>query len=344
MKKVCFLTNNWNQLGGIERVISVLSIGFSKKENIQLTLLSLHSQAGKNSFFQLSEGTKCIHANCPLNEKPDNYLVKFFSENVFDDLVTFHAGTALIVSRIINKIKPIKWIATEHCDPLNYTWKRRLLNLYAYSKADFLVVLTDQTAEYYRKRLLRKITVIPNPVSFTCAESCHYSSKTILAVGRIEMVKRFDLLVKAFNSLTEKYPDWKLRIIGSGSQFEQLKQEADKSANIELLGSRDDIKELMLDASFLVISSQYEGFSLVAIEALECGLPIVSTPLPSIRAITQGYNTVKFAASNDWKSLAGKMEELICNPSLIQKMGIDAKACAKRYSLNNILHRWEEIL
>ncbi len=330
-------------MGGIERVISLLSKGFSVEQDIQLTLLSMYSKPGDCGIFSLSEKTELVHLGCPVNEKPDKRLLNFFATNRFDDLVTFHPGIAMIISRIINRIRPVRWIATEHNDPFNYTWKRRLLNLYVYRTADVFVLLTERNAEYYRRRMLRNTAVIPNPVSFVCNDQSDYP-KNIIAVGRIEEIKRFDLIIKAFGSIENTYPDWKLRIVGIGTCFDRLVNESKEYKNIVFLGQRVDIKELMLDSSFLVISSQYEGFPLVALEALECGLPIVSTDLPAIKHITKGYNAATFAPHNDWKSLAGKMEELICSPSLIRRMGKEAKACAKQYSLENVVMHWKNIL
>lgn len=343
MKKVCFLTNNINQLGGIERVISLLCEGFSRNADINLTIVSLHSNPIDHSFFPISENTFCVHANIPLDQKYDDYLIGYFRKKRFDDLVTFHAGVALVVSRIIDKIKLIQWIVTEHSYPRSYTWKRRLLNQYVYRKADRLVVLTDEIADYYRKRFMPNVTVIPNPVSFISNDLSRYSHN-VLAVGRIEEVKRFDLLVEAYGSIANKYPDWKLRIVGGGSQFDKLKQQSEPYNNIELLGSRKDIKELMLDSSFLVISSQFEAFSMVALEAMECGLPIVSTQLPSIYFITKGYNAAIYVDLDNYDDFTDKIEQLMSNPSLIHKMGLEAKECAKQYHLDNILNYWNEIL
>ena len=343
MKKVCFLTNNINQCGGIERLISTLSMSFSQDSEIGLTILSLHSKANSISYFPLAEKTRCIHADWPLGKAPDNYLVSYFTENRFDDLVTFHPGISLTISRIIKKIKPIRWIVTEHNDPNYYTWKRKLLNLYAYHKADCLVVLTDTAADYYRRKLIKNVVIIPNPVSFICDEPKRVT-KQVLAVGRIEAVKHFDLLEEAFGSRENKYPDWNLCIVGGGSEFEKLEQLASKYTNIKLLGQRSDVQELMLESSFMVISSQYEGFSLVAIEALECGLPIISMELPSIRFITKHYNCCLFAKQNDYSSLAEKIEQLINDPTLNNVMSSEAKECAKQYHPDNIFNMWKVLL
>ena len=343
MKKVCFLTNNINQVGGIERLISLLSYGFLQMNEVSLTILSLYSNPSDHSYFAISNKTSCIHANLPLNQHVDDYLIRFFHNNPFDDLVTFHSGIALVVARIIRKIKPIRWIATEHNYPGAYTRKRRLLNLFVYRKTDCFVVLTDEIADYYRSRFIRNIMVIPNPVSFIVHESNSYPHN-IIAVGRVEEIKRYDLLVKAFGNIEDKFPDWKLRIVGGGTQFDFLAQKAQEYKNIELLGPGKDIKELMLDSSFLVISSQFEAFPLVALEAMECGLPIISTQLPSLKFMTRGYDTVIYVDRNDCNDFSEKMERLMSNPSLVRNMGTEAKECAKQYHIDNILKYWNAIL
>lgn len=343
MKRICMLTNNINQLGGIERVISLLCQGFREDDSIELTILSLYSKPGTTSFFQLSDKVKCVHAGFSVNSKPIRFLIDFFKKNSTEVLITFHPDIALMVAGIKPFFKSIKWIATEHSQPPQYTWKRRLLNLIAFRRADRFVVLTDDIADYYVKRHVHNTMVIPNAVSFVCEKPSNYSTN-ILAVGRIEEVKRFDLLVKAFGSIGKKYPEWKLKIAGSGTQFEKMREEAKQFDNIELLGSRKDIKDLMLNSSFLAISSQYESFPLMALEALECGLPIVSTELPPIHSITKGYNAAIFAKQNDWKDIADKLEGLINNPSLVRQMGTEAKECAKQYHIENIMRYWKDII
>ena len=337
------LTNNINQLGGIERVISLLCQGFKEDDSIDLTILSLYSKPGTPGFFKLPNKVKCVHAGFSVNARPIRFLIDFLKKNNTDVLITFHPDIALMVAGIKPFFRSINWIATEHSQPSQYTWKRSLLNLLAFRKADRFVVLTEDAKDFYLKRHIQNTMVIPNPVSFTCDRLSNYSTN-ILAVGRIETIKRFDLLIKAFGSIEKKYPDWKLRIAGSGTQFDELMKEAKQYDNVELLGSRRDVKDLMLKSSFLVISSQSESFCLSAIEALECGLPIVSTELTSIRSITTGYNVAVFAYQNDWKDLADKIEGLINNPSLVRKMGVEAKECAKQYHIENIMRYWMKII
>ena len=165
-----------------------------------------------------------------------------------------------------------------------------------------------------------------------------------MAVGRVEEVKNYDLLVKAFGSIEDKYPDWTLRIAGDGSCFDKIKKEANNFAHIELLGRRKEVKDLMLDSSFLVISSRYEAFPLVAIEALECGLPLVSTQLPSIHSMTDGFHAVLYANQNDVQDLADKMEKMITDEELVRNMGNEAKKCAEQYHIDNIFTQWKAII
>ena len=329
-------------MGGIEKIISLFSYECENEEELSLTVLSLYSKPGGKVYFELSDDTECKHAGCSLGSKVDRFLIDYFRNNAYDVLITFHPDIALTIALIKNKINPIRWIATEHSYPMMYTWKRRLLNIFAYSRAEKLVVLTDQVAKYYRKRMVKTL-VIPNPVSFICDGTSSYP-KRILAVGRVEEVKNYDLLVKAFGSIEDKYPDWTLRIVGDGSCFDKIKKEADNFAHIELLGRRKEVKDLMLDSSFLVISSRYEAFPLVAIEALECGLPLVSTQLPSIHSMTDGFHAVLYANQNDMQDLADKMEKMITDEELVRNMGNEAKKCAEQYHIDNIFTQWKAII
>ena len=342
MKKVCYLTNCITNLGGIERVISTHSFAFEKDGTIDLTILSLNSKPGQNSSFQFSPSTKIIHCGFPFESNCDDFLIDFFQKNKFDTLVTFHSPIAHTVARLRKKLPPMRLVMTEHCSPRDYTWKRQLLNLYVYRKADKFVVLINDSARYYRRFGFRGVLVVPNPVSFT-SDKCSDYNKVILAVGRIEEVKRYDLLVEAFGRIADKYPDWTLRIVGHGTQQETVRKLAEPYKNIEFQNFSDDVKSLMLDASFLAISSTFEGFPMVAVEALECGLPIVSTKLPAIASMTQGTNSALFAEQNDPADLADKIEQLILDPGLVREMGRQAKQCALQYRPEVIVERWKEI-
>lgn len=221
-----------------------------------------------------------------------------------------------------------------------------MLNLIVYAGADKLVVLTESAKKYYTNRLIFHTYVIPNALSFETDERSNVFAKKIIAIGRLERVKRFDLLIEAFSKIAYKNPDWTLELVGDGTQKIPL-QEMVSSHRLEnqihFWGYQRNVQELMLGASFCVISSEYEGFSLVALEALECGLPLLSVDLPAIREIVGQYNAALFVPQGRADELANKMQQLIDHPKELQILAGKAKKCAENYHISLVSKYWESL-
>ena len=105
--------------------------------------------------------------------------------------------------------------------------------------------------------------------------------KTVLAVGRLHEVKRFDLLVRLFAALHTQFPDWKLRIVGDGEERGKLEatiRELHAEDYVNLTGKKDaaGVEEEMLRAAVFAMTSRSEGFPFVLLEAQSCGLPVVA--------------------------------------------------------------------
>ena len=344
MKRIVMLTNDINQFGGIETVISTLCSFFVNRD-MSVTILSLYSDKPYRKVSKVDSKLEIIHLGVSNNKIDKTKLIEFFSNYMFDILITFHPTIALTVSRIIRHFPRILWIATEHSDPSFYTWKRILLNVYAYRRAHKLVVPNNNIKEYYSKFCLNNIEVIPNTISFQTDQFAKYNNKRIIAVGRIENVKRFDRIVKAFQMIEDQFPEWELEIVGSGTQLEYLKSLAEESDSdqIHFLGYRTDIKELMLASSFLAVSSATESFCLAALEGMECGLPVVATDLPSVREINNQNNAVLFSQQDDINQFSKNMKLLMKNEKLICEMGKNAKQCAKRYHPDQVCEKWIQL-
>lgn len=339
--EICFLTNNINQGGGIERVIKVLSDYFADK--YRLSILSIYSN-GTHTAFEFSDDVEIIHAGVGMGEGFKIFLNDFLDSREYDILFTFHPTVALEFVTVYKNFPNLKWIATEHSSQYEYTWKRRLLNQIVYRHADRLVLLTDQARKYYNHRLLFNTTVIPNPLSFETKKKSDGSNKTIIAVGRLEKVKGFDFLIHAFAKIADFNSEWKLKIVGIGSEKENLQtivNEYNLKKQVEFCGFQRNIEPFLLEASFLAISSQSEGFCLVATEAMECGLSILSVELPSVKEIEGDGNFVSWVEQGNIEEYAKKMQQLIDNPESLVIKGNEAKRYAQRYSIVEIGKQWE---
>lgn len=351
MNSICkqsigFLTNNINQFGGIERVISILSHFFAVEEGWNVSIISLYTSETSPAF-EIANNIAIIHANLHLGDDIKPYLCDHLKKHQYSTILTFHPTIGLEYMRIKRKFPSVQWIATEHSSPFDYTWKRKILNLVTYASADKLVVLTNFSSHYYKSHLISHTFVIPNASPFEVEETSSVLSKRIVAVGRLETVKRFDLLISAFSLIAHDYPEWILEIVGDGSQKQNLMDLVhanDMDDQVIFDGYRSDIKDIMLDASLAAVSSNYEGFSLVALEALECGLPIVSVDLPSIREIVSGYDAAIFSPVGNAPLLAQNIRNLIDDPQRLKHMSSEAKQCAKKYHISQIGKKWVELL
>lgn len=217
-----------------------------------------------------------------------------------------------------------------------------------YRKVDLMIILTNGDAQYWRK-VTSHIHVIPNPLtsfpSSLTPNSSPLHSHRIIAVGRITPQKRMDRLVDAFALFADKYPQWSVDIFGEGECHQSLQQQIDGlklSERIHILPPTRQIFEEYQSSSFFVLSSDYEGFGLVIIEAMFCGLPVVSTDCsfgPS-EIIEDGKTGL--LAKMDVADLAIKMEWMITHKAERGQMGLNARIAAANYSQEVVMPRWEE--
>lgn len=159
------------------------------------------------------------------------------------------------------------------------TWMRN----YMYSKFKCVVTLTDKDRAKFQGRGIDAVTV-PNMSSFPLRSHIAkgvLESRKVLAVGRLEDQKGFDLLQLSWVDVSRRLPDWKLDIFGQGYRREVLLRQCHE------LGLEDSVTFKGYssaipweDYAFMVVSSRFEGFSLVIVEALSHGLPVVSYDCP----------------------------------------------------------------
>ncbi len=213
---------------------------------------------------------------------------------------------------------------------------------YYASKYDHIVLLTEKDKQLWGGD--KRFTVIPNPLSFLSNHSAKLESKVIVAMGRYIAQKGFDLLIQAFSLLKDEFKDWKLLIYGEGQDrvfLQQLINKLSLQENIILKKNTSDIEEIMSETSLFVLPSRYEGFGLVLIEAMECGVPCVAFdcecgPSEIIKDNEDGF----LVKTGDIKELVYKMKQLMENEELRKSMGKSAKKNVTRYYPDVIMGKW----
>jgi glycosyltransferase involved in cell wall biosynthesis len=210
-------------------------------------------------------------------------------------------------------------------------------------KFDRVVALTQEDVETNWKGR-KNVCAIPNPTRFQPEIPSRLSEKRVLAIGRLSPEKNFASLVRAYTHVAKCFPDWRLDIYGEGPESVSLLSEIERrglSDAIHLKGNSPDVEKEMLSSSLLVASSRYEGFSLVIVEALSCGLPVVSYSCPygPSAIITEGDNGF-LVPVDDEKMLAERICQLIADEKLRQRMGAAAFEHAQKYSKDAVLQEW----
>ena len=209
---------------------------------------------------------------------------------------------------------------------------------------DKFVVLTNEDRGYWGD--LPNIEVIPNAAMFVADRYSDVSTKRVIAVGRLDYQKGFDRLIQAWEIVYKsgKYNDWRLDIFGQGEWKDMLLRMIDeKGLNGSAFINRPtkNIGREYADSAMLVMSSNYEGFGMVLVEAMSCGLPVVSFdckcgPKDIIR---DGENGL-IIPNGDIKALAEGMMRLMENNDIRKSMSLNARKIVDTYSEKTVMDIW----
>ncbi|WP_215457166.1 glycosyltransferase family 4 protein [Streptomyces sp. ATCC 21386] len=239
-------------------------------------------------------------------------------------------------------------IAQEHLRHDAHTKQLRKVLARHYRTLDAVVTTTRADAAVYRARMKLpgvRVMSVPNIVPEAQVAPSDVTAPVIAAAGRLARGKRFDLLLEAFARVAAKEPDWQLRIYGGGKQQERLEslvQELHLTDRAHLMGPHTPIEEEFARASIVVSASDAESFGMTLVEAMRCGVPVVSTdcPLGPAEIITDGVDG-RLVPVDDPHALAEAILDLAADPSLRRAMGRAALASAHRYDPAPIVTKYE---
>ncbi len=193
----------------------------------------------------------------------------------------------------------------------------------------------------------RSIEVIPNTLSFKVDKIANYPSKKVIAVGRFEYVKNFSELIDIWAKVHKEYPDWQLELVGHGPYWDAIQQKV-KALGLEqsiiLFGISGNVVERLSQASVYVLTSHFEGFGMVLIEAQAVGLPIVSYACPSRpRDIVTDGKDGYLVPLYDKETFAQKLMTLMESENLRRQMGSAAKQASQRFELDTVMQKWVKL-
>lgn len=276
------------------------------------------------------------------SSRPDVVISFVDVTNMLTILATLRLGVPVIVSERTNpRTHPIGWF-------------RGILRHLLYPRADAVIVQTEEVRRWTERFIRREaVYVIPNPVALPTnrVNRAVYSvsaARTIMAMGRLEHTKGFDLLIQAFALCAAKYPACSLVILGEGNEREELMaltRELGLAGRVSMPGSVRDPLKLLHQADIFVLSSRYEGFPNALLEAMACGLPVVSFDCPTgpRNIISDGVDGV-LIPPEDVQALATAMKRLLSDEAKRRCLASRAVEVAERFGVEKVMGMWEAAL
>jgi len=207
---------------------------------------------------------------------------------------------------------------------------------------DALVVLTKQQISDWPAEVPKY--AIPNALPFYPESVSTCENKRAIIVGRYTEAKGYDYMVEAWRIVHSKHPEWTIHTFAMGEDEERIKKKIQSyglQETIIMNPPTDNIMEEYLKSSICVVSSVFEGFSMVLIEAMACGLPCVSFDCPhGPRAIIKDGEDGYLIEYLNVQALADGICKLIEDKELRKEMGRKGRLNVLRFSRDTVMQQW----
>jgi glycosyltransferase involved in cell wall biosynthesis len=353
--------------GGLERVITFKANYFASL-GYDVTIIT-SEQSGKPDSFEVSQKVKRIDLDVafdyPYNQsllmKLIKYPVRYYLFRKRFKRTLLASRPDITISTLRREMNFLPYMndgsvkigefhvtrnsyGMESTNPLkkliNERWQKNFLkNMSAFSR---IVLLTHEEQELWPE--LRNTVVIPNPILTRPGEQSDTKAKIVIAAGRYAEQKGFDLLIKAWEVVFRKHPDWQLHIYGDGGLRESLQKQIDDAGMTKvciLKHNTPNIEQKYSASSIYALSSRFEGFGMVLIEAMSCGLPLVSFDCACgpKDIITPGEDGILVKCFNT-EEMGEAINSLIEDDEKRKVMGENAYRNSSRYKMENISKLW----
>ncbi|MBQ0019203.1 MAG: glycosyltransferase family 4 protein [Bacteroidales bacterium] len=372
--KIVYIYTAILEVGGVDRILTQKANYLAEKMGHEVYVIT-DSQAGKPTTFPLSPLVKHIDLDVDFDQQYRHglllrtwyyfTLMREYKKRLKAKLMELRPDvTITVLGREMDFLMKIKdgsrkvgesHIAKQFCRNFHLLeqrsfpypmiarhWRRKQEK--AVAKLDELVLLTEHDRESWQDA--KEGVVIPNAVAFYPNESSTLNRKRCITVGRFTEQKGYDLLIQAWSLVAKKHPDWVIDCYGQGdkSHFQKLIEEQGLQQQVRLHEASATIMQEYLDSSIYVMSSRFEGFGLVLVEAMACGVPCVSFDCPHGPSdiITDGEDGL-LVKHLDVEALAQSICKMIENEEMRKAMGAAAKRNVARYKEECIMQRWEEL-
>lgn len=369
--KLMFCMKNLSYSGGIERVIANRITALLEEDSYEIIIVTTDQKKNEENFYKISNLVKIIHLEINYKDiQSEKFLYRVFK---FKKKQKIHSKKMKEVLKEINpdiimslgfedkwilpKIKGESKLILEHHSEKNHLLK--LHNTIIYQLKDyyqlwkekkmigiydkFLVLTQEDKKQWGDKR----VEVIPNFLTFFPEEKAELENQKVISVGRLSYEKGYDMLIDIWNIVYQKHPKWILEIYGEGNEKVFLEKKI-KNLNLEnvikLKGVTKNIKDKYLSSSIYIMSSRFEGFGMVLIEAMSCGLPVISFDCPcGPKDIIENNEDGFICKFNNIEDMAQKLIYLIENKEIRKRMGAKARENSLKFTKEKIIKEWKKI-
>lgn len=372
--KICYCTPALYSAGGVERVVTTKANYFVEHFGYEVTIIVTEGN-GDHSFFHLSQRVEVINLglafedlwNKPFFKKLILYFQKqrLYKKLLKRELLRIKPDiTISTLRREINFINDIQdgscKIGELHLSRYSYRgiedddsshlkrlfsrwWKKDIIS--RLRSLDKFVVLTNSAVRDWPE--LDNVRMIPDPLSIDGFCQNRPEIKRIISIGRYSNEKGYDLLLRIWSIVEKECVDWQLDIYGMGDPTPYVKMVDDLSIDqrrCHLKSSLVNVESEYINSSIFVHPSRSEGFGLVIVEAMACGLPVVSFDCENgpRSIISDGVDGFLVPAFNI-RFFADRVIRLIKDVNLRIQMGGNGRLKSKQYAIENIALQWKSL-
>ncbi|OMQ23062.1 glycosyltransferase [Serratia oryzae] len=359
-KNICFFLTDLSDPGGVQRVVVELANFMSRYNNITIISVYANIKDGEPSYpYDISDRVKVVYLVKKSGSggkviKQINCLLKviFFSVTIkkykFDYIIS-QGMDSVIWSSIGAVLSRAKYICCDHTSyfrkPLWARIGRRLSLLLSHQ----IVVLTALDKSQWNSK---KVTTISNPIPVddnVCIEPLSFRQKNIIAIGRLVEVKGFIRLLDIWKSVVDSGSNnnYSLRIIGEGPMRAMLDNYIIKNSikNVTISDFTKDINEVYKNARLLLVTSFFEGFSMVLIEAMYYGVPAIAFDVHSgPREIIYNNETGFLVEDGNIGKFVDLLSAVLNDESTLEYMSYNARLRVNKYRIDEVCNKWGEIM
>lgn len=356
--KICILTEYLSYIGGGERVYCIWANLLAEKLGHDITVASFED--AQTTFYELSPLVKVKSLRLrsykyyafPLKRriqmflcarKDLNCLNDYFKKEKFDVIIGVATNISLLLSLV--KCKSIK-IGTEHTEYHGAAFYLRPFRRFLYHKLNCVTSLTRADKTLF-EAFCSKVVVMPNPLSITVEKKAELQTCKLVTIGSLSPQKDQETMIRIAEKIFVRHPEWSLDIWGTGRlrlHLEKFISKRKLTEKVKLCGSTNNVKEVLSGASVFLLTSKIEGFGLVLIEAMACGVPCVSFANPGPADIIRNSINGFLVQKKNIPDFIDKVCLLIENDIERKKMGESAFNSVGKYKESEITKQWELLL